>query len=140
MYLLALMDQDVRLSQVPLEILHACLQTAEFNLILLPRQRYWDRPLPKPIILTDVHLTTEKFSNYLERKVEDLIPYYLHRENTLVTPKNYKLDSLAHELVHYFQVMYRKENLELNCGPYIENIEMEALEIQRWFKSKYLES
>ena len=98
-----------------------------------------DVRIPKPIILTDVYLTPQKFSSYLGWKVEDLIPYYLYRKNTLVIPKNCKLDSLAHELVHYFQVMYRNDNLDLNCGPYIENLEMEALEIQRWFKSKHME-
>ena len=98
-----------------------------------------DKRIPKPIILTDVHLTPQEFSGYLGRKVKVLIPYYLYRENTLVIPINCKLDSLVHELVHYFQVMYQNDNLDINCGLYIENLEMEALEIQRWFKAKFME-
>jgi hypothetical protein len=98
-----------------------------------------DKNVPKPIILTDLQITPKEFSRYLGWKAEELIPYYFFRKNTLVVPLNCKLDSLAHELVHYFQVMYRNENLDLDCGPCIDNLEMEAVTIQRWFKSKYLE-
>jgi len=99
-----------------------------------------DSKVPKPIILTDIQITPKKFSSYLGWEVECLIPYYFYRENILVIPLNCKLDSLAHELVHYFQVMYRNENFDIDCGPYIENLEMEAVSIQRWFKTKYLDS
>ena len=97
-----------------------------------------NKKVPKPIILTDTQITPQKFSSYLGWEVVDVFPYYFSRKNTLVIPINCKLDSLAHEFVHYFQVMYRNENLDFDCGLYIENLEMEAVAIQRWFKSKYL--
>jgi hypothetical protein len=94
--------------------------------------------VPKPAILTDIQITPQEFSSYLGWEVEDLIPYYFSSKNILVIPLDCKLDSLAHELVHYFQVMYRNENLGLDCGPDIENLEMEAVSIQRWFKARYM--
>ena len=97
-----------------------------------------DKKIPEPVILTDVQITPQKFSRHLGWEVQCLIPYYFSGENILVIPLNCKLDSLAHELVHYFQVMYRNENLGLDCGPDIENLEMEAVSIQRWFKARYM--
>ena len=99
-----------------------------------------NKKLTKPIILTDTQITPQRFNSYLGWKANNIFPYYFFKKNIIVIPKTCKLDSLAHELVHYFQVMYRNENLELNCGPYIDNLEMEAMAIQRWFKSKYMES
>lgn len=96
--------------------------------------------IPKPIILTDKQISRKKFNSYLGWDVEVVCPYYFFKKNTVVIPLNCKLDSLAHELVHYFQVMYRNENFDFNCGPYIENLEMEAVAIQRWFRSNYLDS
>jgi hypothetical protein len=95
--------------------------------------------VPKPIILTDKQISRQKFNSYLGWDAEVLCPYYFFKKNIVVIPLNCKLDSLAHELVHYFQVMYRNENLDFNCGLYIENLEMEAVAIQRWFKSNYLD-
>ena len=99
-----------------------------------------NKNLPKPTILTDTHISLKSFSSYLGWKVTSIFPYYFFKKNILVIPNACKLDSLVHELVHYFQVMYRNENLEIDCGPYIDNLEMEALAIQRWFNSKYLHS
>jgi hypothetical protein len=96
--------------------------------------------IPKPVILTDKQISRQKFNSYLGWDVEVVCPYYFFKKNTVVIPLNCKLDSLAHELVHYFQVMYRNENLDFSCGPYIENLEMEAVSIQRWFKSNFLDS
>ena len=95
--------------------------------------------IPKPLILTDTQISPKEFSLYLGCEVEVVCPYYFHKRNTIVIPLDCRLDSLAHELVHYFQVMYQNENLGFDCGPDIENLEMEAVAIQRWFKSKYLE-
>lgn len=95
--------------------------------------------IPKPVILTDKQISRQKFNNYLGWDVEVVCPYYFYNKNTVVIPIDCKLDSLAHELVHYFQVMYRNENLDFDCGAYIENLEMEAVAIQRWFKSNYLD-
>ena len=109
-----------------------------FQIVALKMQLEIDKNVPKPIILTDRQITPHKFSSYLGFRVKELIPYYFFKKNTLVVPLNCRLDSLAHELVHYFQVMYRNENLDFDCGPYIDNLEVEALVIQRWFKSVYL--
>ena len=97
-----------------------------------------NKTIPKPIILTDTQITTQMFSSYLGWEVENITPYYFFDKNTIVIPESFKLDSLVHELVHYYQVMYRNENLDFDCGPYIDNLEMEAILIQRWFKSVYL--
>ena len=97
-----------------------------------------NKNLSKPTILTDSQITPQRFNRYLGRKVENIFPYYFFKRNIIVIPLTCKLDSLVHELVHYFQVMYRNENLDFDCGPYIDNLELEALTIQRWFKSKYL--
>ena len=95
--------------------------------------------IPKPIILTDKEITRKKFNDYLGWDAEEISPYYFYKKNTIVIPPDCKLDSLAHELAHYFQVMYQNENLDFDCGAYIENLEMEAVAIQRWFKAKYLQ-
>lgn len=98
-----------------------------------------DDRIPKPIIFTDKQMTLKKYNRYLGWDAEVVCPYYFHKKNTIVIPMDCKLDSLAHELVHYFQVMYRNEDLDFACGPHIESLEMEAVAIQRWFKAKYLE-
>jgi hypothetical protein len=95
--------------------------------------------IPKPIILTDKQITHQKFNSYLGWDAAEVFPYYFSGKNTLVIPLKYKLDTLAHELVHYFQVMYRNENLSFDYGLYIEILEMEAVAIQKWFKAKYIE-
>ena len=97
-----------------------------------------NRKLPKPFILTGIQITPRRFSTYLGRKVDTIFPYYFFKKNIIVVPETCKLDSLIHELVHYFQVMYRHEKLDFDFGPYIDNLEMEAKAIQKWFKSKYL--
>jgi len=95
--------------------------------------------IPKPVVLTDKQISPQKFSRYLGWNVAVVCPYYFPEINTILIPIDCKLDSLAHELVHYFQVMYRNENLDFECGPYIENLEMEAVAIQRWFNTTYLQ-
>ena len=94
--------------------------------------------VPKPNILTDEQITLNKYNNYLGWNSIKVLPYYFSEQNTLVIPKNYRLDSLAHELVHYFQFMYRHDNFDFDYGLYTECLEMEAVAIERWFKSKYL--
>ena len=94
--------------------------------------------IPKPTILTDDQLTLLQFNNYLGWDANEILPYYFHNYNILVIPRYCKLDNLAHDLVHYFQVMYRNENLDFDYGLYIESLEMEAVAIQRWFKIKFM--
>jgi hypothetical protein len=95
--------------------------------------------IPKPIILTDKQITHQKFNSYLGWDAAEVFPYYFSRKNTIVIPLNRKIDTLAHELVHYFQVMYRNENLSFDYGLYTEILEMEAVAIQKWIKAKYIE-
>ncbi len=95
--------------------------------------------IPKPIILTDKQITHQKFNSYLDWDAKEVFPYYFSRENTIVIPLNRKLDTLAHELVHYFQVMYRNEDLSSDYGLYTEILEMEAVAIQKWIKAKYMD-
>jgi hypothetical protein len=93
---------------------------------------------PKPIILTDKQITLQKFNSYLGWDSKIVFPYYFSNKNTIVVPLCCKLDTLAHELVHYFQVMYRDEDLKVDYGLYTEILEMEAVAIQRWFKANYI--
>jgi hypothetical protein len=94
--------------------------------------------IPKPTILTDDQLALLQYNNYLGFDANEILPYYFHKNNILVIPRYCKLDNLAHEFVHYFQVMYRNENLDFDCALYIDVLEKEAWEIQRWFKTKFM--
>ena len=95
--------------------------------------------IPKPIILMDNQISLLKFSKYLDWDCTEMIPYYFHKINTIVIPRDFKLDSLAHEYVHYFQVMYLKDNFESKNSMRADAREWEALFIQRWFKAKFIE-
>lgn len=102
--------------------------------------------MPKPTILTDDQLTLQQFRSYLGWDVKEILPYYFHKNNIIVIPGHCKLDSLVHEFVHYFQVMYQNKNWDVNCDPYRFNLcdpyrfnlEVEAMAIQRWFKAKFM--
>lgn len=96
--------------------------------------------IPKPIILTDRQITHQKFNSYLGWDATEVFPYYFSRKNTIVIPLDFRLDTVAHELVHYFQVMYRNENLGFDYGLYTEILEIEAVAIQKWLKAKYIEN
>ena len=98
-----------------------------------------NKDVPKPIILTDKQITHQKFNSYLGWDAKEVFPYYFSKKNIIVFPLNYKLDTLAHEFVHYFQVMYRNENLSFDYGLYTEILEGEAVAIQKWLKAKYIE-
>jgi hypothetical protein len=110
-----------------------------FEIVAIKMGLEINKTIPKPIILTDAQITTQMFNSNLGWEVENIFPYYFFDKNTIVIPESCKLDSLVHELVHYFQVMYQNENLDFDCGPYIDNLEMEAVVMQRWFKSVYLD-
>ena len=94
--------------------------------------------IPKPTILMDDQLTLLQYNNYLGWDATEIIPCYSHKNNILVIPGYCKLDNLSHEFVHYFQVMYRNENLNYDYGLYMDTLEIEAKEIQRWFKAKFM--
>ena len=94
--------------------------------------------IQRPIILKDNQINLLKFNRYLGLDCNEIIPYYFHKNNTIVIPRYCKLDSLAHEFVHYFQAMYRNEDFDSTCGM-SEVCEFEAIFIQRWFRSKYLD-
>jgi hypothetical protein len=96
--------------------------------------------MPKPIILTDKQITLQKFNSYLGWDSNEVIPYYFSKNNTIVIPLYCKLDSLAHEFVHYFQTMYRNENLNSTNGVDADSLEFEAVRIQKWFKAKYMKT
>jgi len=93
--------------------------------------------VPKPIILTDEQITLSKYNRYLGWNSVKVHPYYFSKHNIIVIPKNCGLDSLAHELVHYYQFMYRHDTFDIDYGAYTECLEMEAVAIERWFKFKY---
>ena len=93
---------------------------------------------PKPIILTDKQITLKQFNSYLGWDAIETLPYYFHKKNTIVIPCYCKLDSLAHEFVHYFQAMYQGEDLDCTDGMISEDRESVAILIQRWFKKKFM--
>jgi hypothetical protein len=93
---------------------------------------------PKPIILTDKQITLQKFNSYLGWDSKIIFPYYFSNKSTLVIPLYCEIDTVAHELVHYFQVVYRHEDLNFDYGLYTETLEMEAVAIQKWFKAEYV--
>ena len=95
--------------------------------------------IPKPIILMDNQISLLKFNKYLNWDCTEMIPYYFHKINTIVIPRDFKLDSLAHEYVHYFQVMYQKDDFDSQNSMRADAREREALFIQRWFRAKFLE-
>ena len=93
---------------------------------------------PKPIILTDKQITLQQFNSYLGWDAIETLPYYFHRKNTIIIPGYCKLDSLAHEFVHYFQAMYQGEDFDCTDGMIAEDRESAAIQIQRWFKTKFM--
>ena len=94
--------------------------------------------IPKPIILMDNQISLLKFSKYLDWDCTEMIPYYFHKINMIVIPRDFKLDSLAHEYVHYFQVMYQEDDFETKNSMMADAREGEALFIQRWFRAKFI--
>ncbi len=94
--------------------------------------------IPKPIILMDNQLTLQRFNSYLGWEAKTILPYYFHKKNILVIPSYCKLDTLAHEFVHYFQVMYQNDDFDFTDGMSTEVREFEAVKIQRWFKARYM--
>jgi len=94
--------------------------------------------IPKPIILMDDQLTLQQFNSYLGWDAKEILPCYFHKKNILVIPCYCKLHSLAHEFVHYFQVMYQNEDFDCTDGMLSEQRELEAVLIQRWFKTKFM--
>ena len=94
--------------------------------------------IPKPIILIDTQLTLQQFNSYLGWESKVILPCYFHERNILVIPCNCKLDTLVHEYVHYFQAMYQNRDLNCTYGMSADGIELEAIIIQRWFKTKFM--
>lgn len=94
--------------------------------------------IPKPIILMDNQLTLQRYNSYLGWEANKILPYYFHKKNILVIPSYCKLDSLAHEFVHYFQVMYQMDDFDFTDGMSTEVREFEAVSIERWFKARYM--
>lgn len=94
--------------------------------------------VPEPLILTDLELTEETFSLWLgatKNQFHALSPYYFPEKNIIVVVGSVRLDSLAHELVHYVQVQYQHLNIAF---PDAYQLELEAVAIQRWFKQNYM--
>jgi hypothetical protein len=76
-------------------------------------------PFPPPMIANSYSIATNEI--YLS----DDSSFYLRLKRTLD-------DSLAHEFVHYIQSKYFREDLTT------DGCEMQAVEIQRWFREEYM--
>lgn len=98
-----------------------------------------DENIPKPRIVTNDDITTQEFSKllgYPEDFFTAVCPYYFDDINTILVLNDSKLHTLAHEFVHYFQIQYRHEDLK---NAPVDFHEFEAVQIQHWFREKYLE-
>ncbi|WP_417566579.1 hypothetical protein [Marinobacter sp.] len=94
--------------------------------------------IPAPLILIDVELTEREFNLWLGNTGEPfhaMFPYYFPENNTIVVVGTSRLDSLAHEFVHYLQVQYEHINIDFSDA---HQLELEAVEIQHWFKQNYM--
>lgn len=97
-----------------------------------------NKNIAKPIIMTNDQLTLEQFNRYLGWNSNEILPYYFHKKNIFVIPCYCKLDNLAHEYVHYFQAMYLNEDFNCTDSMITEVRELEAILIQKWFKTKFM--
>ena len=86
----------------------------------------------------DNQLTLQRFNSYLGWELKKNTALYFHKKNILVIPCYCKLDVLAHEFVHYFQVMYQNDDFDFTDGMSTEVREWEAVSIERWFKARYM--
>lgn len=94
--------------------------------------------IPKPRIVTNDEITQKEFNNllgYPDDFFNTMCPYYFDNVNTILVLNELKIDTLAHEFVHYFQVKYR--NYDLHNGP-ADAFEQEAVSIQHWFRDNYI--
>jgi Zn-dependent peptidase ImmA (M78 family) len=104
-----------------------------------------DERIPKPKIITQEDMNLDEFNRrYAEWCKERgfapvylnaMCPMYFEKENEILLIDNSTLHTLAHEFVHYFQVQYRHEDSAND--PY-DNMEKEAILIQREFQKEYL--
>ncbi len=105
-----------------------------------------DERIPKPKIITEKEMTLDEYNRRafefskkagypLKAPLEAMCSTYFGEENEILISEDRKLHTLAHELVHYFQIKYRQDD-PLN-DPY-DNMEREAIYIQREFEKEYL--
>lgn len=105
-----------------------------------------DESIPKPKIITEKEITLDEFNRRayefskkagcpLSVYIKNMCPMYFGEENEILLTLNVKLHSLAHELVHYFQIKYRHD--DPTYDPY-DALEREAILLQKWFEKKYL--
>lgn len=98
-----------------------------------------NKDTPQPRIITDSEITTQEFGKLLgfpEDYFTAVYPYYFHKQNMILMIKEARLDSLAHEFVHYFQVQYQK----IDIVKYADALEPPAIHIQHWFKDNYMKN
>ncbi|MBM3199348.1 hypothetical protein FJZ53_00300 [Candidatus Woesearchaeota archaeon] len=101
--------------------------------------------IPKPTIVTEDEITLDEFnrrvSNYMIEHgfepvyLNGMCPMYFEKENQILLLNSSTLHSLAHEIVHYFQVQYRHEDAAND--PY-DALEKEAIYVQRWFEKEHM--
>ncbi len=105
-----------------------------------------DEKIPKPRIITEKEMTLDEYNRRayefskkagypLKSPLKAMCSTYFIEENEILISEDRKLYTLAHELVHYFQIKYRQDD-PLN-DPY-DNLEREAIYIQLWLEDKHL--
>lgn len=125
---------------LPIEQLPTFRQySAEIFLIVADKMGIWlDQDIPRPVIVTDLELTLAEFNLWLgqtEILFHSMSPYYFSKQNIILIPGTSTLDTLAHELVHYFQVRYQKTDVETSD---LNQLELEAILLQRWFRAQHM--
>ncbi len=99
-----------------------------------------DDKIPKPTIITEDQIDCDEFSRrlgYPAGTFDAICPYYFYHQNEILLLNDSRLDTLAHEFVHYFQVKYGHANFDKDVFD-ANAYEVEAVSIQRWFKKNYM--
>lgn len=106
--------------------------------------------IPEPWLILKSGTTLQEFQTAVERqwgfKPDVVTNVYIHSINTIYLANDASFyggangrtldESVAHELAHYLQVKYRGDLQDSQS----ERLEMEAIEIQRWFRETYMKA
>jgi len=92
-----------------------------------------------PRLITDSEITISQFSTLLGHEpafFSAVCNCYMPHVNTIVICKFSRLDSLAHEWVHFYQTRCMGYWLYDVC----DFQEVQAITVQRWFEENYMEA
>lgn len=100
------------------------------------------KSIARPRVVRSDEITLQEFNKLFNLEegysFREMFPIYSSQENLIVVLTDSKLDSLAHQYVHYFQVKYRQESLDYRV--YFDSLEYEAVQIQEGFRKLHLKT